>query len=188
MMARTRPEACPSDLIFDAWTAAELDTKVVVQVEQHLSHCTRCQMRRAEFAQERAAFLDAVPTFDAQRRLLAGARPPARKRSARGIWAGSAALALVLGTVGVLAVRPWEDAALTRSKGAPRLGFFIKRDEHVTRGVSGVSVHAGDLLRFTYSSERDVYLALLNVDAAGASVYYPSTTSTAARIHAGTEV
>jgi hypothetical protein len=82
---------------------------------------------------------------------------------------------------------PGLEPPATRIKGGPSASFFIKRGERVTRGVSGATVQPGDALRFTYTSEQDVHLALLGLDARTASVYFPSG-QRAAPVAAGRDV
>jgi hypothetical protein len=57
----------------------------------------------------------------------------------------------------------------------------------VERGVSGVTAYPGDQLRFTYSSERPAYLAVLGRDQRATSVYFPSGPS-AARVEGGRDL
>jgi hypothetical protein len=58
----------------------------------------------------------------------------------------------------------------------------------VTRGGAIETVRPGDELRFTYSHPRGAYLALVNLDATAASVYFPSAASEAVRVPAGNDV
>jgi hypothetical protein len=60
-----------------------------------------------------------------------------------------------------------------RSKGGPSIGVYVKRGEQIRRGSTGEVVVPGELLRFTYSSERPAYFALLHADATRASVHFP---------------
>ena len=60
----------------------------------------------------------------------------------------------------------------------------MKRGSHVERGVNGGTACPGDQLRFTYSSERPAYLAVLGHDERAASVYFPSGQS-AVRVEGG---
>jgi hypothetical protein len=62
----------------------------------------------------------------------------------------------------------------TRLKGGPSLGYFVKRTGHVWAGDPGTVLQPGDLLRFTYTTERDSYLAVLDQDARSTQVYFPS--------------
>lgn len=190
MIARTRLEACPSDLLLDAWAAAELDAKVVAQLEKHLSHCSDCQQRHASFEHERAEFLEAAPNFEAQRK-LAGATLPTRKSSGEQKTRGLAAFAVGLGAIGlfcVLSMRPWEKTPASGTAHGPHLSVSVKRGQLVVPAASGVAVQAGDVLRFAYSTDLDAYLALLNVEARGVRAYFPITGSQAQHIHPGNEV
>jgi hypothetical protein len=82
----------------------------------------------------------------------------------------------------VLLMLPHEDGASTlRSKGAPQLGMVIKRGERTFRAESGARVRAGDLVRFTYSSDRPRHLAVIGLDARVAQLYFPTEASTGAR-------
>ena len=186
MMEHKRPDACPSDLTFDALTAAELEPGERDALEQHVAGCSDCQARRSVHAQEREAFLALAPSFGALRtQMRARTQPPRhpRRLGAPHAWAAAALCAAAL-----LAVQPWRTSNSTRSKGAPRLGLFIKRVETIRRGATGDEVSAGELLRFTYSSDTAVYFALLNVDARGARAYFPSGRVAATRLPSGQDV
>ena len=187
MQQLTRSGACVSDLVLDEWLAGELDAAASEHVVDHVARCERCTARRSERERDREAFLGQAPSFTAHGALISGAARPTRARTrARTGWlAGAGALALAAGAL--LLLRTPEDPG-TRSKGAAYVGFFVKRGEHVTRGVRGQTVHPGDALRFTYTSVRDAHLALVNVDAHAASVYYPDAAHAAARVRAGSDV
>lgn len=57
--------------------------------------------------------------------------------------------------------------------GGPSLGVRILRGDKARRGGSGDVVLAGDRIRFTYSSPRDVYFALLRSSSGHAQIEYP---------------
>jgi hypothetical protein len=78
----------------------------------------------------------------------------------------------------VLYLRAGGPGGDVRTKGGPHVGFFVKRGEVVTEGVSGQHVRAGDQLRFVVTAERDRHLAILSLDSRGAvSVFSPSQTA-----------
>jgi hypothetical protein len=87
----------------------------------------------------------------------------------------------------LLVVWTGSPSEVTRSKGAPHVTWFVKRGEQVQRGRTGETLYPGDSLRFVYSSDAPRFLALFNLDAREASVYYPSTPD-ALRVRAGNEV
>ena len=78
-------------------------------------------------------------------------------------------------------------AATERSKGGPSIGFFVKRGERIRRGSTGEEVIPGELVRFTYTTERPLYFALLHADSTRAAIHFP-TQPNAARIDAGREI
>ena len=184
---------CVSDLALDEWSAGELSPAEAAQLHAHLLQCARCREQRAEYERERAAFLEVAPSIAAQAALLGRAdatassrmtadaiRDPASPRRSRAVarprwrpaaWLGAAlaaAAAVALVALGTPASSPG-----TRSKGPPHVDFFVKRGARVARGRAGQLLRAGDLLRFTVSSDRARYLALFDRDAHGARVYYP---------------
>lgn len=177
-------DACVSDLELDEWFSGELDADAEANAAAHFATCVRCAARRSALQREREAFLAAAPSFDAHARLLAGephAPRPARTRT----WIGAAVLAAAAAML--IALLPMRDRLATRSKGGPHLGFFVKRGAQVSHGSSGEAVQPGDLVRFTYSSERERYLALFNLDARRASVYFPAG-AMAMPVRAGVDV
>ena len=107
---------------------------------------------------------------------VTGATQAARSRSSWR-WLTPPLLA-ACAAVGFIALRPAVHAPVasdTGSKGEPRLGFFVKRGDIVTRGDRGTAVFAGDALRFEYSIDRPYYLAIYSADARGVSVYFPNS-------------
>jgi hypothetical protein len=164
---RARPEGCLTDLKLDAWFAGDLPADARTAVADHLEQCARCRERRAAFASEREAFLDLRPEPPAGTR-------PARSGASRMVWigAGVAAIAALLSIARPTAVP--EDQP-TRRKGSAQLGFFVERSGDAQPGVAGQVVHPGDRIRFSYSSDRALFLAIYALDASGAaSVYYPA--------------
>lgn len=172
-----RREQCITDLKFDAWFAGELSAPIRSAIDQHLADCARCQARRAELEGERQAFLRMRPHAPVQ----TGAAAPRRSRFVlASALLGAAAIVML-----VLRSNTPEAAPPVRAKGGPHLGFFVQRGEHAGRGTPGQVVHPGDSIRFVYTSERPVYLAIYARDAAGVvSVYYPAQ-SEAQRVPAG---
>jgi hypothetical protein len=183
--------ACISNLEFDEWLAAELDAESALRCERHAAGCARCAERRAQFERDAATFHAQAPRFDpaairARQATQAGATPApvaeptsrtaARQRASR-LPQLSAALAACAALAAALALllRPVESGPRTRAKGAPHLGFFVKRAEQVARGEDATPLHPNDLIRFVYSADRSYYFALFDLDARTASVYFPST-------------
>lgn len=163
-----RPEGCITDMSFDAWFADDLMASSRLELEQHLAGCVRCAERSSQLEQQRTRVVLAplslpAPTTQAKVKRL----PVAVK---------SAAAAVALAAAALLAFLPAGRKATVAHKGSERLGFFVKRGELVTRGVSGQRVAPGDLLRFTYSTPEPSYLTILSLDGAGqASVYFPDS-------------
>ena len=183
---------CVSELELDEWIAGELSPSDRERCEQHVRECSACQARKQAIEQANAAYLAEAPDFRALQKLAgapkANVRHLPRKRSqlrwlTAPLLAACAALAFV-------AVRPSERpsvSAVTRSKGGPRLGYFVKRGENVQRGQSSGVVHPGDALRFVYSADQAYFLAIFSADAHGVGVYFPSGPK-AERVAAGQEI
>ncbi|HMI89980.1 MAG TPA: hypothetical protein VK509_01390 [Polyangiales bacterium] len=194
-------DPCLSDLSLDQLRTRELNDDARDHVNAHLERCATCRARRDHFAARHAAYLAAVPSFAALAERASGARataaagrdqrgrvPADRKmRSAARVraavlgFAAAAATALLVSRYALTGPVPGEPVAsgtlergnVTREKGAPDVGYFVKRGERVVRGESGQLLRAGDRLRFTYTSARPQQFALFNRDGRGARVYYP---------------
>lgn len=178
-------EGCVTDLGFDLWFARECSEQQTARLQAHLDSCARCRVRGELLERERHAFLSQMPTLadhaEYTRRLRRS--PPGPLRSARS-WlplAAAAAAATVIALVIPPVSRPSE-----RLKGGFSIGFYLKHGERVRRGVSGETVYPGDQLRFTYSSDAPIYLALFGRDEHGASLYFPASAE-AVRVAAGRE-
>ncbi|HET6336224.1 MAG TPA: zf-HC2 domain-containing protein [Polyangiales bacterium] len=163
-----RPEGCPTDLRFDAWSAGELDANARALLEAHLDGCARCRDRHAALAAERAAYLELHPRAELR---IAKAVPARALR-----WPIPAALLGAAAAVALFLALPAADpSGQVRRKGAAGIGFFVEHGGTHARGRTGQSVHPGDRIRFTYTSDRPAYLVILARDAAGTvSVYFPS--------------
>jgi hypothetical protein len=183
MRQLSRSEDCLSDLVLDQWSSGELDEQERQRVESHVATCPRCHAQQAELEQKRAEFYAAAPSFEQHAaRFVTGPNSRRRSRRVAALAAGLAALA----ALAVIALRPSE-LPITRSKGAPSIGYFVKRDGRIVPGSATTSLRPGDLLRFTYSSSREYYLALFNLDSREASVYFPSAPH-AARVPPGSQI
>lgn len=165
---------CLSDLRIDQLLAEELSAPERFAFHAHLSICAACRKRFAAIDAARAQFITLHP-------MAPEWLPSERKRpSAVRYYAP-----LLLAAIALLAlVRPSFEL---RTKGSEALGFYVKRGAQVRRGSVAEPVHPGDHLRFSYSTSRARYLAILRVDAAHrASAYFPATPD-AARVEPGTE-
>lgn len=197
----TPQSECASDLRMDEALCGELPTQARNQLERHLSECARCRGRWDDIVKERAAFLSSAPSFEALAAKIERAAKPRATLWTKRWLAGLATAAAATAAVAFMLARPPAQpgvtagpesgaetdsarAITTRSKGGPRIGFFIKRGASVSVGQSGATVHPGDRLRFTYSSDAPRYLALFNLDSERASVYYPAGPQ-AARVATG---
>lgn len=172
--------------------AGELSASERERCAQHLLQCSSCQARKQAIEQASSAFLAQAPDFKALSGITrAAARPkPARTRSASTLRWLSAPLLAACAALAFLVARPGEEPSateVTRSKGGPRIGYYVKRGEDVQRGQVADVVHPGDALRFVYSADQAYYLAIFSADARGVGVYYPSGAQ-AERIAAGQEV
>jgi hypothetical protein len=183
MRQLSRSEDCLSDLVLDRWSTGELDAQERQRVESHVATCPRCHAQHAELERTRAEFYAAAPSFEQHAaRFVTGTRVRSRPQRVAALAAGLAALA----ALAVIALRPG-GLPITRSKGAPYIGYFVKREGRVVPGNEATSLRPGDLLRFTYSSNREYYLALFNLDSREASVYFPSAPQ-AAHVPSGSEI
>jgi hypothetical protein len=171
MSALTPQGPCVSDLALDNHLSGDLAAPEAAAVDAHLAQCVRCRMRHELMERQRSEFLAQTPSwraFDAQQR-----RPQRWRRSAAlGALAAAAAVLLFVRTND-------ENLPQARTKGAPSLSFHVKRGDKVLQGASGEIVHPGDVLRFSYTTERPVYFALLNVDGYTATVFHPLTAKAA---------
>jgi hypothetical protein len=178
---------CLSELVLDEWAAGELSAEEQQRCAAHLAACAACRARKLALEQANTTYYAQAPDFAALSRL--GAKPKPARKSANLRWLGAPLLA-ACAALAFLAVRQPEQPAAThetRSKGAPRIGYFVKRGGAVSRGESTTAVHPGDALRFVYSADTTYYLAIFSADARGVGVYFPSV-RTAQPISAGQDV
>lgn len=182
----TTPPDHLTDLELDEWAAGELSPSDQQRCEAHVAECAACRARKLALAQASAAFYAQAPDFPALARRVKGMRAAPSKRvgatqaaRSRRPWRWLAPpLLAACAAIGFIALQPTVHAPVaseTRSKGKPRLGFFVKRGEEITRGDTGTPVYPGDALRFVYSIDRPYYLAIYSADARGVSVYFPNS-------------
>jgi hypothetical protein len=174
----SRPEGCISDLAFDELHVGEIEASARLPLQAHLASCARCREHGEALRRERNELIARAPDLAA----LSPTRSPATRSKLRSravvlttVLAAAAAVLLML------VPKEQEPRAPTRSKGAPLLGLVIKRGEQVFRAESGARARAGDLVRFTYSSERARHLAVIGLDARAAQVYFPTAESASGR-------
>lgn len=182
-----RTAACVSDYAFDRWLAGALQAEERAAAEAHVASCARCERRLAQLEGERVAW-HAAPLAPLTRQPAPSRVAPVRKRAAL-YAAASSALALAAAALLFLRPAPRAPEGGTRAKGPRSIGFYVKHGAAVRRGAHGEVVAPGDALRFTYSSERRGYLAVLSFDGARrASVYYPSDAAHTVPIEPGRDV
>jgi Putative zinc-finger len=197
MRTLTREDACLSNYALDRWFVGQLSADEARAMQEHMDGCPHCSLRCDELSRQRSAFYTRAPSWGAFEKLRSPApvlpsRARRRAASAPGVraWAlplMAAAGLLVIGVgVGLRSSEP-QQSATERSKGGPSIGFFVKRGERIRRGSTSEEVIPGELLRFTYTTERPLYFALLHADSAGAKIQFP-TQPNAARIEAGREI
>lgn len=182
------PSDCLSELMLDEWAAGELSPDDAQRCEAHLAQCSACRSRKLALEQANASFYAEAPTFEALSRLVPS-KPKAPQPASNLRWL-SAPLLAACAALAFLAVQKPEQRVpteQTRAKGAPRVGYYVKRGDEVTRGDSATVVHPGDAVRFVYSADRPYYLAIFGADARGVGVYFPSG-RTAQPISAGQDV
>lgn len=179
---KLHPE-CMSNLVFDRVLGDSAEPSLRAEVLAHVEGCARCALRWEALAEQRTAFLERVPSW---RHLHGQQEAKLPSKPARHLlWGGGVALAASLLLTFWLA--PNVDKPGFRSKGGPRIGAYVKHGEQVTRADTGSIVFPGDYVRFTYSSDRPVYFALLNRDAQHATTYFPLGRETA-QLEAGHDV
>lgn len=177
---RTRPPGCITDLMFDAWFAAELPPELEPPMEKHVATCQRCRGRRAALSIERSAFLALHPSYVASPGQLA-------RRHRRTLLATTALASAALLTLVVLAREPVVEP-LPPTAAETELGFRIERGRSNERGFRGQDVHPGDQVRFEYSIQVPSYLAIYGLDARGSvRVLFPQA-ELAAPVAAGSHI
>jgi hypothetical protein len=185
--------ACVSELELDEWLAGELSASEQQRCAKHLQNCSACTARKQAIEQANRAYLARAPDFKALSALTGAElfehkpRPVRARSNLRWLGAPLLAACAALAFVALRPATPLSTGEVTRSKGAPRLGYFIKRGDKITRGEGVASVQPGDALRFVYSADREYYLAIFSADAHGVGVYFPSAAQ-AERVVAGQDV
>lgn len=170
-LSQRRPAACVSDLRLDAYLAEDLSVEDAKGVLEHLEHCQRCQAQALQFEEARAAY-----HADSRASALRGQLRARSSSWPRRVAAAASFLAAAACIAWAILPRSTMQELDTRLKGGDRIGFFVKHAGEVRRGADGERVRPGDLLRFTYATQRDAQLAILSYDAAQhASVYVPFT-------------
>jgi hypothetical protein len=187
---RTRSgDECLSDLQLDALALGALNDAQTRQAEGHLSSCSRCSDRRDALGAATRLSAEVLARSPSRGRAAETTRQDVR-RASRGAWMGgvlaavaaAAALLLVIENAPLVSSR---DAV--RSKGAGRVGFFVRHAGVVRRGNDRERVSPGDALRFVVTSSVPSYVAVLSRDGKGhVSVYHPSGPR-AARTEPGVE-
>ena len=173
-LAKLSWPACLSALQLDRLRLGELSGAAQQEARAHVAGCAACGAALKELSiQEplpplRAALPQVIPLRRKPRWALLGAAS-----------AGLAAAASLL-----LLARPGE-----RIKGsAPLLSMYVQHDGDVRRAGPGETVAAGDAVRFSVTTPRPAYVAVLSVDPNGSgSVYFPLA-SRAALLPAGQDV
>lgn len=161
---------CPSRLRFDRLLAGELEPAQARELQRHVERCARCSALLTELRSGLDAFSPVLPD-----RLVQRVRATSKPRRDWTRWAmpALAAAGAVLAWLVVHEPPTIPNAGGVRSKGGVQLGFYVLHAGAVRAGMDGERVQPGDQLEFAYSSERDVYLAIVSIDAAGkASAYY----------------
>ena len=189
MRAVKGEDTCMSDLALDRWFIGALSSDEARALQEHLASCARCCFRSDELARQRAAFYARVPTWDS---LESGEGRFRRTHSRRAtsrlpLMAAACMLAVGLGYGLVDKDTAPSSVSAVRTKGAESIGFYIKRGDHIRRGISGENVQPGEFVRVTYSAEQPVYFALFHGDATGAAVHFP-TQPRAEKLDAGRDV
>jgi hypothetical protein len=183
----SEPTRHVSDFLLDRAGAQELPPAALAALEAHLAQCGACSARRQALLDQRSAFLQNAPNWQAYEQR--GRRTPRRSAS----WLLRSGLTMALAAsvwLGLVHTRPALDsapAAGVRRKGGPQLGFYVKRGARVWRGRDQQPIRAGDVLRFTYSTPQPAYFALFGRDGQAVTTLYP-VQAQALRVNAGSEV
>ena len=167
-----RTDECLSDLQLDAILAGESGSDSAAAARAHMAECKRCLGRWTDVDSARRDFLGShrPPVDDANR------KSSMRRRS----WMGAAAAVFAVAAGSMLWFRGTDEGAETgRTKGKSSLGFYVKHQDAVVRGIDGQVVHSGDRLRFVVRSPKN-HVAILSVDGArNVSIYFPGDAHTA---------
>jgi hypothetical protein len=196
-MRRRQNQDCLSDLQLDRWLSGELSAEQTQRSAAHLEECPLCQRRYVELSMEHRRFADLPPMGELERPgggatlLDDKAFQTRRERRSQWFWVAST---LAAAGVALFVARPWqrgappaeENGSGTRTKGASaRLGWVVRRGEHVFTGRPEQALRAGDALRFTVSAAEPVYVAVLGLDATGRIGVYHADADRLARVEAG---
>src|SRR4051812_2166596 len=133
MLSRSRSETCVSDLLLDEILVGELTTPEERAAHAHLDACRACSDRLQELRKDR----DPLPALRSPR----AQRWPSAARVALG---GAVAAALAIFVVRA----PGTVTPSTRTKGGPRLGYFVKHGSDTRAGGAAETVRPGDTLIF----------------------------------------
>jgi hypothetical protein len=165
---RRRPPGCPSALQLDELRAGDLAGRAEeAALRDHLAHCAACRER------DGARAADPVLTPDAAMLRQASLADPARARGRRPALAVALASAAACLIVWGLAGRGGHDAAGERTKGALALTVDVKRSGGAVDEVNGEGrLQGGDEIRFTLTTARAGYAAVLGLDAAPSVTVY----------------
>lgn len=153
-LQRTRPETCLSDLVLDRVLAGELDRPA------HLDGCEGCTARLASLEQDRAG-------LDGRLWIAGEARKVKRRLPLSGIVATLAAAAAVA-VVSARVIRT-DTIPGERAKGGLALALFVRHGEGpVEEALPGARLVPGDAVRFSLSTSKEGYVAVVGMDDRGA--------------------
>jgi hypothetical protein len=162
-----------SDLLLDELLVGEITSAEERAAHAHLDACRACSERLQVLRRGRDPLAALLPQ-----------RAKRRPFAARVVLGGAVAAALALFAVRV----PGGAIPSTRTKGGPRLGYYVKHGGDTRPGNAGETVRAGDTLIFTATAATPLFVAVLSREGPGkASVYFPSG-ARAEPVAAGREV
>lgn len=170
--APARGPACPAAATLERLLAKEGQPP---DLARHLAGCERCATHLASLEAAQEAFLKRRPPERFLRQLAARPELPSRARCRHlGRWLTPVlGLSVALGMVMLLVPSPRREAGVTL-KGSPFSAVYVRRGATPRPITEGLTLRQGDAVRFFFQSDREGYLAILDLDSRrGASVLFP---------------
>ena len=156
---------CISELAIDRLLAGELPLLEATAAREHSARCGRCGGLLDDALTMQSVFAADPPPL----------RLPALRPRRRYLAYAAGALAAAATVVLFVGRRSDDGPGGERTKGGPRVSFFVAHDGHVRHGVTGDHVVPGDRIEIATTSHTPGWLTVVSVDGAGVrSVYVPT--------------